>query len=176
MRLHGWLFVLPALDRLRRVRALAARPDVQVLALPLGRRRPGAVGRARQLQDRLQRPRPPQRPGARVRADHLLQRHPGRARPGGRDRDAATGVRAGSARSARTVLFLPQVVPLVAAGIAWSWVLSSDGRRQPGLCRRSASAASRGRGSATSARRCRRSASSAPGCCSASAPSCCSPA
>ena len=29
--------------------------------------------------------------------------------------------------AARAVLFLPQVVPLVAAGIAWSWVLSSDG-------------------------------------------------
>lgn len=28
---------------------------------------------------------------------------------------------------ARAVLFLPQVVPLVAAGIAWSWVLSSNG-------------------------------------------------
>ncbi|HEY7967800.1 MAG TPA: sugar ABC transporter permease [Solirubrobacteraceae bacterium] len=28
---------------------------------------------------------------------------------------------------ARTVLFLPQVVPLVAAGIAWSWVLSTNG-------------------------------------------------
>jgi raffinose/stachyose/melibiose transport system permease protein len=28
---------------------------------------------------------------------------------------------------ARTVLFLPQVVPLVAAGIAWSWVLSTSG-------------------------------------------------
>jgi raffinose/stachyose/melibiose transport system permease protein len=28
---------------------------------------------------------------------------------------------------ARAVLFLPQVVPLVAAGIAWSWVLSSTG-------------------------------------------------
>ena len=28
---------------------------------------------------------------------------------------------------ARTVLFLPQVVPLVAAGIAWSWVLSANG-------------------------------------------------
>ncbi|MEV6695144.1 sugar ABC transporter permease [Micromonospora sp. NPDC051196] len=27
----------------------------------------------------------------------------------------------------RTVLFLPQVIPLVAAGIAWSWVLSSNG-------------------------------------------------
>jgi raffinose/stachyose/melibiose transport system permease protein len=28
---------------------------------------------------------------------------------------------------ARTVLFLPQVIPLVAAGIAWSWLLSSNG-------------------------------------------------
>lgn len=33
--------------------------------------------------------------------------------------------RIGSA--ARAVLFLPQVVPLVAAGIAWSWVLSTNG-------------------------------------------------
>jgi raffinose/stachyose/melibiose transport system permease protein len=29
--------------------------------------------------------------------------------------------------AARTVLFLPQVVPLVAAGIAWTWVLSTSG-------------------------------------------------
>lgn len=28
---------------------------------------------------------------------------------------------------ARTVLFLPQVIPLVAAGIAWSWLLASTG-------------------------------------------------
>ncbi|MHC3474442.1 carbohydrate ABC transporter permease [Streptomyces sp. 7R007] len=28
---------------------------------------------------------------------------------------------------ARTVLFIPQVIPLVAAGIAWSWLLSSTG-------------------------------------------------
>lgn len=27
----------------------------------------------------------------------------------------------------RTVLFLPQVIPLVAAGIAWSWMLADDG-------------------------------------------------
>lgn len=27
----------------------------------------------------------------------------------------------------RTILFLPQVIPLVAAGIAWSWLLSSTG-------------------------------------------------
>jgi raffinose/stachyose/melibiose transport system permease protein len=29
--------------------------------------------------------------------------------------------------TAQAVLFLPQVVPLVAAGIAWSWMLASDG-------------------------------------------------
>src|SRR3954469_16332318 len=33
----------------------------------------------------------------------------------------------GLAVVARTVLFIPQVIPLVAAGIAWSWLLSSDG-------------------------------------------------
>jgi raffinose/stachyose/melibiose transport system permease protein len=31
------------------------------------------------------------------------------------------------ATMARTVLFLPQVIPLVAAGIMWSWLLSSTG-------------------------------------------------
>lgn len=30
-------------------------------------------------------------------------------------------------RAAQTILFLPQVVPLVGAGIAWSWLYSSDG-------------------------------------------------
>ncbi|WP_260470411.1 carbohydrate ABC transporter permease [Streptomyces sp. RP5T] len=29
--------------------------------------------------------------------------------------------------AARTILFLPQIIPLVAAGIAWSWVLSTTG-------------------------------------------------
>jgi raffinose/stachyose/melibiose transport system permease protein len=29
--------------------------------------------------------------------------------------------------AARTVLFIPQVIPLVAAGIAWSWMLASNG-------------------------------------------------
>jgi raffinose/stachyose/melibiose transport system permease protein len=35
--------------------------------------------------------------------------------------------------AARAVLFLPQVVPLVAAGIAWNWVLSSTGVVNQGL-------------------------------------------
>jgi raffinose/stachyose/melibiose transport system permease protein len=39
-------------------------------------------------------------------------------------RRVATG-RLGDA--ARTVLFLPQVIPLVAAGIVWSWLLSTTG-------------------------------------------------
>jgi raffinose/stachyose/melibiose transport system permease protein len=39
-------------------------------------------------------------------------------------RRTATG-RFGTA--ARTVLFLPQIIPLVAAGIAWKWVLSTTG-------------------------------------------------
>ena len=39
-------------------------------------------------------------------------------------RRIATG-RFGTA--SRTILFLPQIIPLVAAGIAWKWVLSSSG-------------------------------------------------
>lgn len=39
-------------------------------------------------------------------------------------RAIATGRLAGVSR---TVLFLPQVIPLVAAGIMWSWMLSTDG-------------------------------------------------
>ena len=82
---------------------------------------------------------------------------------------------AGSPSVARTVLFLPQVIPLVAAGIVWSWLLSSTGFVNQ-VCRASASAASPGPGSATSTWRCPRSASSAPGCCSGCAPCCCWPA
>ncbi len=29
--------------------------------------------------------------------------------------------------AARTILFLPQVIPLVAAGIAWSWMFANSG-------------------------------------------------
>jgi raffinose/stachyose/melibiose transport system permease protein len=36
---------------------------------------------------------------------------------------------------ARTVLFLPQIIPLVAAGIAWSWLLSSTGLVNQALSR-----------------------------------------
>ena len=44
--LVGWLFVLPALSMYAVFVLLAARPDGPVLALPLGRRRPGDLGRA----------------------------------------------------------------------------------------------------------------------------------
>ena len=66
-------------------------------------------------------------PRTRLQADRLLQRHPGRARAC----VVATVIRRVAAgrlgTAARTVLFLPQVIPLVAAGIAWSWMLSSTG-------------------------------------------------
>ena len=80
---------------------------------------------------------------------------------------------AGWGRSRRTVLFLPQVIPLVAAGIIWGRLLSLSGldqpgpdrdrprRRHPGLARRLRHRAAGGRAH-------RRS-----GSCSASAPCCC---
>jgi raffinose/stachyose/melibiose transport system permease protein len=71
----------------------------------------------------------------------------------------------------RTVLFLPQVIPLVAAGIIWGRLLSLNGPST----RRWAPSASVTRprpGSATSTRRCPPSGSSASGSCWASAPSC----
>ena len=49
----------------------------------------------------------------------------------------------------RTVLFLPQIIPLVAAGIMWNWVLAKAGTVNQ-LLRRSGSAASPGPGSGTS--------------------------
>ena len=54
----------------------------------------------------------------------------------------------------RTVLFLPQVIPLVAAGIIWGWLLSLSGLVNQAPDGASASATSRGPGSATSTRRC----------------------
>ena len=59
---------------------------------------------------------------------------------------------------ARTVLFLPQVIPLVAAGIVWTWLLSTTGVVNQLLSRRRPRSRSRGPGSATSAPRCPRSA------------------
>ena len=53
----------------------------------------------------------------------------------------------------RTVLFLPQVIPLVAAGIIWGWLLSLSGLDQPGVSPPSAWETSPARGSVTSTRR-----------------------
>src|SRR5690606_24489850 len=37
------------------------------------------------------------------------------------------GLNSRGSRASQTILFLPQVVPLVGAGIAWTWLYSSDG-------------------------------------------------
>ena len=93
----------------------------------------------------------------RLQAGHLLQRHPGR-RSGCSSRRSSGGWRAARLGAiARTVLFLPQVIPLVAAGIVWRWMLSNDGLVNQFLDAASASAASPGPGSPTSTWRCRRS-------------------
>ena len=44
-----------------------------------------------------------------------------------RERDPPRCDRAASGAVARTVLFLPQVIPLVAAGIIWGWLLALPG-------------------------------------------------
>ncbi len=75
---------------------------------------------------------------------------------------------------ARTIIFVPQIIPLVAAGITWSWLLPPTAWSTR-CCPRPASAASRAPGWATSAPRCPRWASSARGSCSACARCCCSP-
>ena len=75
----------------------------------------------------------PDRPGPRRRHPQRLQAHrvllidPGRARPRGRVGHASHRRPGASGPSSRTVLFLPQIIPLVAAGIAWKWVLSASG-------------------------------------------------
>ena len=72
---------------------------------------------------------------------------------------------------ARTVLFLPQVIPLVAAGIIWGWLLALPGLINQCL-RPSGSARSRVPGSVTSTGHSRPSGLSGSGCCWDSAPSC----
>ena len=59
---------------------------------------------------------------------------------------------------ARVVLFLPQVIPLAGAAIAWSWMYSTGRRDQPAPARWSASTRWPGRGWPTSAPPCRPSA------------------
>ena len=76
----------------------------------------------------------------------------------------------------RTVLFLPQVIPLVAAGIMWNWVLAKSGTVNQILTRRRARWDHPGvaRGLRLGARRRRRSSGS--GSSSGSSPCSCSPA
>ena len=63
----------------------------------------------------------------------------------------------------RTVLFLPQVIPLVVVAVIWRMIYAPDGPLNRALERGRPRRRSRGRGSATSRGRCRRSASSARG-------------
>ena len=102
----------------------------------------------------------------------LLQLHPGGARAGRRRAHPSRRDRAPSARPRGPSLFLPQVIPLVAAGIIWSWLLSKNGLINQILT-------AIGLGDVTRAWLadfdwpCRRSASSESGSCWACAPSCC---
>ena len=73
---------------------------------------------------------------------------------------------------ARTVLFLPQVIPLVAAGIIWGWLLALTGLVNQ-LLTAIGLGDSRVPGSATSTWRSRPLVSSGSGSCSDSARSCC---
>ena len=73
--------------------------------------------------------------------------------------------------AARTVLFLPQVIPLVAAGIIWGWLLALPGLVNQ-ILKSSDSARSAVHGSGTLTGRCRQSDSSESGSCWDSAPSC----
>ena len=84
------------------------------------------MGRALELRDRPGRTRPARGDPQRVPPGGVLQLHPGDARAvvASVIHRAATG-RLGAA--ARTVLFLPQVMPLVAAGIIWGWLLALPG-------------------------------------------------
>ena len=118
---------------------------------------PSTPGRARQLRPG------PHRPGAvrlarpRLHAHPLLQRRPGAARPGDRGHHPPHRHHAGWPRSPGPSCSCPQVIPLVAAGITWSWLLSSHGRgqpaaaggrprrRRPGLARRLRHGPARGR-------------------------------
>ena len=101
---------------------------------------PGDVGRARQLQDRLHRPRPRRRARARLQADHLLQRDPGRARPDRRVGDAAGGDAAGRLGGADGAL--PAAGgPARRGRHRLELGALDDRRRQPGALARSAWAA-----------------------------------
>ena len=63
----------------------------------------------------------------------------------------------------RTVLFLPQVIPLVVVAVIWQMIYAPDGPLNRALEAIGLGSLDEGRGSATSPGRCRRSASSARG-------------
>ena len=123
----GWLFVAAGPRHVRGVRAPTARPDGAVLAL-----RWNGIGRSRfvGIDNYVTVLTDPDLVGIILNAFKLILFFSvipvvlgllvGVGHPAGRDRSAGR-------RTARTVLFLPQVIPLVAAGIVWSWMLSTTG-------------------------------------------------
>ena len=138
-----------------------------VLVLPLERDRPDDLGRARQLRDRPRRT--PTCSGRIFNAFKLVVFFSfipvalGLVVASVGASAWRTG-RLGAA--ARTVLFLPQVIPLVAAGIIWGWLLALPGLINQILTAHRPRRRSPVPGSATSTGRSRPSASSGSGCCS----------
>ena len=116
---------------LRRVQ-LSRGPAVgAVLVLRLERDRAVHVRRSRELHGHRHRPRAARAPDPRPDPDPVLHRAAG----------AFGLVAAATMRSirgrftgalARTVLFLPQIIPGAAAGVAWVWMYSDNGAGQPG--------------------------------------------
>ena len=129
-RWAGWLFVAPALVMygVFVLRPLAL--TFQYSLYQLGRHRARYLGRPEQLREGVQRPDPGEHHPQRVPLIVFFSAIPvllGLAIASVIRRIAVSRL----ATVARTVLFLPQVIPLVAAGIAWSWLLSSTGVDQP---------------------------------------------
>ena len=114
------------IGRICRIRALADTPDIPLLVLQLGRGQPSSVGGRPELQDSVQ-----QRAAGRGHRPRLELILFFSGVPVVLGLAVATVMRrlvtGRLGAVARTVLFLPQVVPLVAAGIAWSWMLSTTG-------------------------------------------------
>ena len=121
----GWLFVLPALlmYALFVLQPLARRSSTRSIAGTASARRPGSAWRttARSSTTPICSARSSTRSSSSCssasspcpRARRRQRDPPRRHRPAG--------------AIARTVLFLPQVIPLVAAGIIWGWLLSLSG-------------------------------------------------
>ena len=129
MRFVAWAFIAPAADLSTPTFVLVSHPRVGLLLAPqLGRHRKarqfnGPV----QLCDRTHRSGPAADHRQRVPARCLFHGHSRRRSASPSPRPSARHLGGPFGTTTRTVLFLPQVIPLVAAGIAWSWMLAFDG-------------------------------------------------